>query len=216
MHITGKVGYVEYEGVKWRFLNQRNREWTHPYEYAPEPGGTLTNSGCGIFSACFAVQKMCGKEICVEDLADFSCANGGRGDDGTNRPMLLKAMQDQGLNDQYGIRYNYDGLLNDHDALWETLSEGGCALCNLRVGHIVALIGCRIKDGERQILAMDPHSESADSRVTAHVREVVPGSEVVYETKNEEGIVTGYQVVYGLFWTPLELAKDFNLLHPIK
>ncbi|MBQ3078398.1 MAG: hypothetical protein IJC48_00180 [Clostridia bacterium] len=216
MCITGKTGYVEYQGKKWRFLNQRSRDWTHPYEYPPEPGGTLTNSGCGIFGACFAVQKMCGKEICVEALADFSCANGGRGDDGTDRPMLLKAMQEKGLAKEYGFQYNFDGLLNDHDALWNTMLEGGCALCNLRVGHIVALVDYREVNGEKQLLVIDSHSESADSRVTNFVREVVDGSEVIYETKNEAGLVTGSQTVYGMFWVPLSLPKDFNLLHPVK
>ena len=54
MQITGKYGFVTVNGRTLRFLNQRSREWTHPYEYPPHPGGTLTSSGCGIFSACHA------------------------------------------------------------------------------------------------------------------------------------------------------------------
>lgn len=215
MNITGKSFHVEYNGINLRYLNQRCRDWTHPYEYPPHPGGTLTSAGCGIFSACFAIQKISGQEVNVEALADFSCANGGRGDDGTDRPMLLKAMKEKGLLEKYGIRYDGEGHVNDHDKLWDTLSEGGCALCNLRVGHIVCLIGCRIKDGERQVLAIDSHSESGDKRIADHVREIVESSEVIAPVKNEAGLLTGYVVNYGIFWVPLALARDFNLLHPL-
>ena len=215
MQITGKYGFVTVNGRTLRFLNQRSREWTHPYEYPPQPGGTLTSSGCGIFSACHAAEVMSGKRVSPELLADFSCREGGRGDDGTNRPMLLAAMQEKGLAASYGFRYDGDGLLNDHEALWKTMQEGGCALCNLRVGHIVALIAAREQNGERQLLAMDCHSESGDERVRDHVIEGVEGSAVVSPVTNQRGLVTGYQVNYGLFWVPLSLPRDFNLLHPL-
>lgn len=215
MQITGKYGFVTVNGRTLRFLNQRSREWTHPYEYPPHPGGTLTSSGCGIFSACHAAEVMSGKRVSPELLADFSCREGGRGDDGTNRPKLLAAMQEKSLAASYGFRYDGDGLLNDHEALWKTMQEGGCALCNLRVGHIVTLIAAREQNGERQLLAMDCHSESGDERVRDHVIEVVETSAVVSPITNQRGFVTGYQVNYGLFWVPLSLPRDFNLLHPL-
>lgn len=77
MQITGKYGFVTVNGRTLRFLNQRSREWTHPYEYPPHPGGTLTSSGCGIFSACHAAEVMSGKRVSPELLADFSCREGG-------------------------------------------------------------------------------------------------------------------------------------------
>lgn len=123
-------------------------------------------------------------------------------------------MQEKGLAASYGFRYDGDGLLNDHEALWKTMQEGGCALCNLRVGHIVTLIAAREQNGERQLLAMDCHSESGDERVRDHVIEVVETSAVVSPITNQRGLVTGYQVNYGLFWVPLSLPRDFNLLHP--
>ena len=61
-------------------------------------------------------------------------------------------MQEKGLAASYGFRYDGDGLLNDHEALWKTMQEGGCALCNLRVGHIVTLIAAREQNGERLYL----------------------------------------------------------------
>lgn len=215
MLITGKEGIVSFADYKLRFLNQRSLDWTHPYEYPADPGANLKNSGCGIFSACIAAEKMSGKRICVEDLADFSCREGGRGDDGTDRPALLTAMEKAGLSREYGFTYDGLGLQNDTEALWETLTSGGCALCNLRRGHIVCLIDARIKDGERQVLAVDPHSESADSRITDQVREIIPESQVVSPVFNCEGVLTGYQTTYGIFWVPLTLPKDFNLLYPV-
>lgn len=215
MLITGKEGYVSLGENTIRFLNQRSCEWTHPYEYPAEPGANLKNAGCGVFSACIAAEVMSGKRICVEDLADFSCREGGRGNDGTDRPALLTAMERAGLTREYGFTYDGLGLRNDHEALWETLCGGGAALCNLRRGHIVCLVGCRIKDGERQVLAVDPHSESADSRVTDHVREILPASRVVSPVYNASGVLTGYQTTYGVFWVPLTLPSDFNLLHPV-
>lgn len=223
MFVTGKSGLVAYGNKTYRFLNQRSREWTHPYEYPPRPGGTLTDSGCGIFSACHAVEVMCGKRISPEELADFSCREGGRGEDGTNRPKLLSAMRDRGLLAEYGMRYehtpgegDHEGHSNDREALWRAIVQGGCALSNLRPGHIVTLIDGRVIDGERQVLAMDCHSESGDSRVKDFVREVLPASEVVSPVFGEGGLVTGYLVNYGLFWVPLTLPRDFDLLYPIE
>ena len=83
------------------------------------------------------------------------------------------------------------------------------------MGHIVTLIAAREQNGERQLLAMDCHSESGDERVRDHVIEVVETSAVVSPITNQRGFVTGYQVNYGLFWVPLSLPRDFNLLHPL-
>lgn len=215
MLITGKTAYIEYEGKKYRFLNQRSPEWTHPYEYQPNSGDTLSNSGCGIFSLCFVAEAMSEQIVSPEELADFSCQHGGRGDDGTDRPNLLAALQTHGLAEKYGFEYRFDGHLNDHEALWKTLVEGGCALCNLRSGHIVALIGSRVVNHERQILALDSHSESGDSRISGFVREIAETSQVIFPIRNETGLITGYGVHYGMFWVPLTLAKDFDLLHPL-
>lgn len=211
--LTGKQMPVVVAGKQMRFLNQRCREWSHLYEYQGS-GATLSSAGCGIFSTCHAVEFMCGERIDVEELADFSCSVGGRGDDGTDRPMLLKGMVEAGLDKKYNFKYNLDGHLNDHEALWECLSNGGCALSNIRVGHIVALLGCRVaEDGEKQVLVLDCHSESADDRVREQVREVVPGTEVCYPVYNEKGVMTGKNTVYGAFWVPLSMPMDFDLLH---
>ena len=215
MQITGKYGFVTVNGRTLRFLNQRSREWTHPYEYPPHPGGTLTSSGSGIFSACHAAEVMSGKRVSPELLADFSCREGGRGDDGTNRPKLLAAMQEKGLAASYGFRYDGDGLLNDHEALWKTMQEGGCALCNLRVGHIVAIVDHRVKDGERQLLIMDSSRDSMHPAVRGDIREVVPGTQVYAKYVNRSGVCTGEGIHYAMYWVPLEKPFDFNILHKI-
>ena len=214
--LTGKALRVLFGGRELTLYNQRSLEWTYPYEYAPNPGGTLKNSGCGVFSLCEAVEKLCGLRLRPEDIADFSCKVGGRSDDGTDRPMLLKGIVEHGLFNEYGFRYDLDGHLNDHKKLWECLRDGGTALCNLRVGHIVTLIDCRVaEDGEKQILAMDCHSESMDERVRAKVREVVPDSLITYPVENESGLTVGYAQSYGMFWLPLEAAMNFDLLHKL-
>lgn len=214
--VTGKALRVLYNGRELTLYNQRSLQWTYPYEYAPDPGGTLKNSGCGIFSLCEAVEIMSGIRLRPEEVADFSVSVGGRGEDGTDRPLLLKGIMEKGLGNEYGFRYDLDGHLNDHEKLWECLSGGGVALCNLRFGHIVTLIDCRTaENGERQILAMDCHSESQDERVIANVREVVPDSLITYPVQNESGITVGFDQSYGMFWVPLETAKDFDLLHKL-
>ena len=216
MLITGKEGFVPYQGKTIRFLNQRSADWTHPYEYPADPGSNLKNAGCGIFSVCFAAEKMSGKRIKVEELADFSCREGGRGDDGTDRPALLTALEKHGRSKEYGFTYDGLGLQNDHEKLWEVLMHGGCALCNLRPGHIVCLIEARQANGEKQVLAIDSHSESADARIQDQVREIIPESRVVSHIKNASGLVTGYQISHGMFWVPLSLPRNFNLLYPIQ
>lgn len=214
MIVTGKYIPVEYQGVHYELCNQRCREWTHPYAYEGNDS-MLCNAGCGIFAVANAAWYLGGERVVPEELADFSCRCGGRGDDGTDRPVLLAAMQEHGLARKHGFSYRFDGLRNDLDALHAHLLQGGAALCNLRFGHIVALVGGRIMDGEKQVLAADPFSESADDRVKNAVRECVPGSEVVSPLKNDQGLVCGWQTTHALFWAALYTVKDFNLLHKI-
>ena len=215
---TGKQRAFEYEGKNLRLYNQSCPEWTHPYAYAAEggdPGENLHDSGCGIFATAHLIDWATGEKIDVEELADFSCANGGRGDDGTDRPALLAAMQKDGRLTKAGLRYDDDGLLNDHEALWRVMTDGGCALCDLRVGHIVALVDAREADGERQLLVIDSSRDSMNPEVRTKVREVVPGSEAVAEYRNARGVRTGMDEHYAMFWVPLQLPFDFTLLHKL-
>lgn len=212
MDVTGKVILTAYNGAHYELCNQRCRDWTHPYAYQ-DNGSTLSSAGCGIFALANAAWYLGGEPVVPEALADFSCANGGRGDDGTDRPVLLAAMQDMGLAEKHGFSYAYDGLRNDLDALHEALLQGDAALCNLRVGHIVALVGARVFKGEKQVLAADPYSESIDERVRSAVRECIPGSEIVSAVKNERGLITGWQISHAMFWVTLSTVRDFNLLH---
>ena len=212
MEITGKTIEFDYAGRHMKLCNQRCRDWTHPYGYL-DNDNTLSHAGCGIFSIVNASQWLTGVFHDPDELAQFSLDHGGRGDDGTDRPVLLQAMQDMGLAREFGFSYGGDGLRNDLPVLFEHLMKGNAALCNLRVGHIVALIGAREKDGVRQVLAADPYSESMDSRVIERVCEVIPGSEIVSPAVNDRGITVGWQKSYALFWAELDTVRDFNLLH---
>lgn len=211
MELSPREGRCGYNGLNVRFFNQSSAEWTHPYVY-DDPESNLRSSGCGIFSMAVVIQKLCGEEINVGELADFSCACGGRGDDGTDRPALLAGMVAAGLDEKYGYIYNGDGLVNDHEQLWDVLSKGGCAMCNLRVGHIVAVIDCREKDGERQMLVVDSACESADRRVYENVRDVVPGSEVRKIVRNSSGVECGLSICHAMYWVCVSAAADFNLI----
>lgn len=213
MEITGKTISGVYQGVPYTLYNQRCRAWTHPYAWQGK--GTLTDSGCGIFTIANAAWFLGGEPVIPEELADFSCKNGGRGDDGTDRPALLAAMEKAGLARKHGFSYRFDGLRNDLDILHDHLLQGNAATCNLRVGHIVALVGARTVDGEKQVLAADPYSESADSRVIAAVRECIPGSEIVSPVKNERGETCGFLTSYALFWCSLSTVRDFTLLYRV-
>lgn len=213
MNVTGKYITGTYQGKPYTLCNQRCREWTHPYAW--EGKGTLTDSGCGIFSIAHAACFLGGKKVIPEELADFSCRVGGRGDDGTDRPTLLAAMEREGLARECGFSYHFDGLRNDLDTLFSHLLSGGAALCNLRPGHIVALVAARTKAGEGQVLAADPYSESADSRVMGAVRECIPGSEILSPILNEGGQSCGYLCSYALFWASLSTVRDYNLLHAV-
>ena len=115
-----------------------------------------------------------------------------------------------------GFSYAGDGLRNDLDALFAHLTRGqNAALCNIRVGHIVTLVAAREENGERQALALDPYSESADARVLEQVREGVPGSEIVSAVRNGRGLRTGTLVSFAAFWVALSTVRDFNLLHAL-
>ena len=214
--ITGKRIDVVYKGKHITVLNQRSRLWTHPYDYRAPQKATLSSAGCGVFSVCHCGQWLTGKEFSPEELADFSMANGGRGDDGTDRPALLSAMMKTGLAKDFGFRYENDGLRNDRDALRAHLREGrGVALCNLRAGHIVALMETRAGKAGTQVLVIDPYSETTDARVLPLVREVISGTEIVSALYNEMNVLAGYQTQYAMYWADDSTVRDFNLLHAL-
>ncbi len=210
---TGKYLFVDFEGRTLRLYNQRCREWTQNYGYQGSDA-TLSNAGCGIFSIGNAVCFLNGLRVDADSLAVFSMENGGRGDDGTDRPALLAAMQEKGLASRYGFSYRGDGLRNDLETLHDHLSRGGIALGNLRVGHIVALCKAREVKGEKQVLALDPYSETNHEKVTPYVREIIPESAVITAGKNENGLTAFYTLTYAMYWMPLSRVHDFNLLHP--
>ena len=215
MELTGKTRLMNYEGRTLRFCNQKSRDWTHPYEYEHN-GSTLSNAGCGIFALAHAVEWMHGIRLDPDEVAEISVAVGGRGDDGTDRPAMLQGMMDNGFAARCGFRYDGDGLLSDHELLWRHMVAGNTALCNLRVGHIVALLVARERDGKRQLLAMDSVAESAGEKVRDHVCEIVPGTEITYPIRNAAGSTVGYGESYALFWVEAELPRDFNLLHRVE
>lgn len=212
MHATGKYIFVEYAGVPLTLCNQRCREWRHPYGYQGS-AATLSSAGCGVFATAHATQYISGRFLLPDALAEFSLQNGGRGDDGTDRPALLSAMEKSGLAAACGFSYHFDGLLNDREQLFSHLLAGGVALCNLRPGHIVALLGARRENGEAQALAMDSYSESGDARILPVLRGCLPGSEIISLLRNNEGVCGGLQLTYGLYWAALDTVRDFNLLH---
>lgn len=212
--MTGKSKSITVLGRNVTFFNQRCRDWTHPYAYHNTE--TLSSAGCGIFGLCHCAEWLTGVVQDPEHWADFSCANGGRGDDGTDRPALLHALQVTGEAAKLGFRYEEDGLRNDLDTLYDHLANGrGVSLCNLRVGHIVALVAAREVDGKRQLLAIDSYSESASDKVKQRVTEVIPGSEIEYLVKNDAGLAVGTGMSYAAFWVDAQTPRDFNLLHRI-
>ena len=212
METTGKTIALEYQGRVLKLCNQRCRARTHDYSYQGN-GSTLSVAGCGIFSIVNASCCLTGVFQEPDELAQFSLDHGGRGDDGTDRPALLQAMMDTGLAREYGFSYRGDDLRNDLETLYAHLKAGNAALCNLRAGHIVALLDARERDGIRQVLAADPYSESTDSRVADHVREVVPDSKIISAIENKNGLTVGWQCSHALFWADLDIVRDFNLLY---
>ncbi len=210
MEMTGKTRIIPVLGREITFRNQRCRDWTYPYAWQNN-GETLSSAGCGVFGLCHCVEWLTGKVLQPEETAAFSVGCGGRGDDGTDRPKLLAGVMAAGLD--WGFDYHGDGLRNDLPALWQLLAEErGVALCNLRVGHIVALVAARERDGERQLLAIDSYSESMAEKVRDHVREVLPGSEIVWPQRNSQGLTVGTAVSYAAFWVSADTPRDFNLL----
>lgn len=199
-------------GKTLTMFNQRNRDWTHPYAYAGKE--TLSTSGCGIFALGHCAQWLTGKPFDPAAWADFSCANGGRGDDGTDRPALLKALMETGKAAELGFRCDRPENRNDLPALHDLLVQGkGVALCNLRAGHIVALVDARERDGRLELLVLDSACDSVHEQVREHIRAVLPDSLVRNPYVNDGRLITGASENYAAFWVDADLPRDFNLLH---
>ena len=218
MNYTGREIYYEYKGHQLRLCNQSCPEWTEPY---PLPGNpdfddrTLHTSGCGIFSLIHITDYLTGEKDDPAELAMFSALHGGRNEDGTDRPPLLDAMEKAGRLKKIGLRYDFDGLCNDHEALWQNMLEGGVALTDLRVGHIVALVDYRIVEGERQLLVIDSSRDSMHPAVRNHLCGVEDGTQITAYYQNSRGVITGVDTHYAMYWVPLSLPFDFSLLHRV-
>ncbi len=206
---------IQYAGRNITFYNQRSRLWTQPYAYVSAPEEDLHAAGCGLFSLSHALEWMNDVKADPVELADFSLKYGGREEDGTNRPALLAACMDYGFGQKYRFRYDYDGLLNNKERLWEHISQKkGVALCNLRKGHIVALVDSKVMPtGERAFLAIDSFSESTRDTVRNHVLQVVEQSLVSSNQLNQSSLYVGSSTQYGMFWVKAELPMDYNLIY---
>ncbi len=199
-----------------RLYNQHSLSWTHPYSRPDvDEDATLSIAGCGIFALCHLGQWLTGNLFVPDVLADFSVSCGGRTNDGTDRPALLRAMAEHGLSEHYGFLSESDCLENDKELLWEHMNRGGCALCNLRVGHIVALVAAREKNRKQEYLVIDSYAESCDPRVMQAVTETEETSLVHWPLRNAQKVTTGIQSGYLVYWVSASLPKDYNRLVPI-
>ena len=213
MNISGKIVHFDLCGMPFAFCNQSSKNWVYPYEYQGDKED-LCDAGCGIFSIVHAVECMQGFFCPPEIIARFSVMNGGRGDDGTDRPTLLRAMEEKGLAKTLGFCYHGEDLRNDKEALFEHLIEGnGTALCNLRKGHIVCLIGARETDEGQEVLAIDSANETDNVLLREMITEVLPETVIRKEKKNSKGLVVSRAVTYAAYWVKMDTVKDFNLLH---
>lgn len=217
MRLTGKTMKIPFRGRDITYYYQACNAWTHPYPYLEQGSETLSTSGCGIFALCHAMEWIGGNHPPPAELADFSLRHGGRGDDGTDRPSLLSAMMQTGLAGQWGFAYREDGLLNGTDALFDHLYTGkGVALCNLRAGHIVALLEARVIDGQKQVLVIDSVAESAHDSIRDRVCEVIPQSETIRANMNKQGITVSVSHQYAMFYTEACLPFDYNLMYTLR
>ena len=214
MKITGKQFECDIGKRHMRIHNQHSPEWIHPYPHETEPDATLNSAGCGIFALCHAIEFLSGLRLRPESLADFSVAHGGRGDDGTDRPALLRALSETGEARNLGFRFVGGENLNDLKKLWSHLSGGeGAALCNVRPGHIVCLLGAREIMEEQQVLVLDSNPTLKNEAQYQAIREIVPGSEIIFPTVNQKGVRTGYAMQAAAFFVPLKIVRDYNLLY---
>ena len=212
-HISGKIVHFNLYGMPLSFCNQSSEKWVYPYPYEGSDDD-LCSSGCGLFSVVHAVECMQGFFCPPEVVAHFALKCGGRGDDGTDRPTLLRAMEKEGFAAKLGFSYNGEDLRNDKEALFEHLIEGnGTALCNLRVGHIVALIGARETEKGQEVLVIDSSSETDNIAIRNMITEVLPESRIRKEKKNADGMICSYAETYACYWAKMETVRDFNLLH---
>ena len=211
MTITPMTREIACEGRLLSLCNQKSEDWTHLYEYQGN-GSDLCDAGCGVFALTHAVEWMHGLRLDPNAVADVSVAVGGRGDDGTDRPAMLQGMTDCGYAAKCGFAYDGGGLMNDREALWSHMVQGHTALCNLRPGHIVALLRARERDGRRELLVIDSVAESAHEKFRDMVYETIPNSAVVYPVRNARRETVGYGLGYAMFWVDAALPKDFTLI----
>lgn len=88
--MTGKTKEINLGNRTLLFHNQRCKEWTHPYPYQGE--GKSGQFRVRLSPCATRPQWLTGAAPMQEALADFSVREGGRGDDGTDRPALLQAL----------------------------------------------------------------------------------------------------------------------------
>ncbi len=149
-------------------------------------------------------------------LANFAVKVGARDDTGTDRPTLLQQMMHHNLSTQYGFTYHNEGLLNDLPTLQTHLEQGHFALCNVRRGHIVALVGIKTEHEIPQVLVIDANSESDDERVVNNVTQAIEGTEICVHSFNKHNVLVSSQTHYALYYVPLSVVMDYNLLYKVQ
>ena len=85
---------------------------------------TVASGGCGVVSACIAVNTLAQKTVfTVKQMRDLAISSGARGYDGTDETTLLKAICKK------NSAFSYK-TTNSVDALVKHLKGGGVAICN--------------------------------------------------------------------------------------
>ena len=109
--------------MKLFFYNQRNYK-NLAYNRPDGSRATISSSGCGVVSACIAINTLAQKELfTVAKMRDLAKSSGARIMNGTNEVTLLNA-----IHKKYP-KFTYK-TSRDVNALVEHLKKGGVAICN--------------------------------------------------------------------------------------
>ncbi len=136
--------------MAYRFRNQNNYA-SVPYPSGSYPKATVKSGGCGVCSACNALDNLFNKTVYdVKTMAQFSRKNGGRVAYGTDMGTLLKALQKK----LGTFTYTYHSRAGLANALIKHLKNGGTAVLSTNggsysldglfssAGHLYCAVGC--------------------------------------------------------------------------
>lgn len=154
--------------IKLVYYSQEDPRWANKlYTVNDNPKQTIGLSACGPTSMAMIISSIKGINVFPNEIAEYSVKHGFRTvNDGTNHNLFPSAAKNYGLNSELTSNLEY--------ALSEVALRKKMIICGVGKGHltggghIIAIYGSEVIDGQNYFLIMDPNPDNGSYWKNGH------------------------------------------------